>query len=89
MMVRESERNPIFFHILKKQKLNENFECCNANYNKFYNFSAVLILLKTLLKSLILKRKKLVVQGIAHVSSKDFIWQFKDLRQALENRELN
>ena len=35
---------------------NEKFECCNANYNKFYNFSVVLILLKTLLKSLILKK---------------------------------
>ena len=68
------------------QSFNEKFECCNANYNKFYNFSFVLILLKTLLKSLILKKKKRVVQGIAHVSSKDFIRRFKDPRQALENR---
>ena len=61
MMVRENEKKP-FFSIFKKCRnlvsknfietnftsFNEKFECCNANYNKFYNFSAVLILLKTL-----------------------------------------
>ena len=66
----------------KSPSFNEKFKCCNANFNKFYNFSVAFVLLKTLLKSLILRNKKRVIQGIAHVSSKDF----KDLRQALENR---